>query len=66
MSASTCSPECDPEEGNHEAGCLWMKAEHKYWAHHFGQDHGTREERRTRLAAMDPRNERAKAEGGAV
>lgn len=32
-----------------------MRKEGAYWSAYFGQNHGTREERRARLEAMDPR-----------
>lgn len=57
------SPECG-DEGRMCEPCFQKEA--NYWRKYFGQDYGTREEKRERLRAMDPRNDRAKAEGGAV
>lgn len=61
--AVECHPDCT-EEGSHAEDCAWLAHEMKYWARHYGQDYGTKAARLARLESMDPRNERAKAEGG--
>jgi hypothetical protein len=43
--------DCHDTEQEHEA---WHAKELAYWAKYYGQDHGTREEKRQRLAAMAP------------
>ncbi len=40
------------DEGEMCAECF--DKERRYWSRHFGQDHGTRGEKRARLAAMCP------------
>lgn len=47
-------PTCDCEE-HHVEDCPVPQWEMDYWAHYFGQDHGTKEEKHRRLMAMDPR-----------
>lgn len=44
--------DCCDTPNEHQA---WLKKEHAYWRHYFGQDYGTKEEKRSRLQAMDPR-----------
>jgi hypothetical protein len=43
------------DEGRMCESCFQKEA--AYWARHFGQDYGTREEKRARLEAIDPRPE---------
>jgi hypothetical protein len=44
----------DGDEGRHDFECPISQREERYWARHFGQDYGTREEKRARLEAMRP------------
>src|SRR5579864_5580830 len=46
--------ECHDTDREHDAE---QEAQATYYARYFGQDHGTKEERRRRLEAMDPRKE---------
>ena len=46
-----CLPECDER---HAEDCPAEAAEMAYWARYFGQDRGTREERRACLERMRP------------
>lgn len=51
---------CGEDDGRQCDACT--AEESAYWSRYFGQDHGTKEEKRARLMAMDPRNERTKRE----
>lgn len=44
--------ECHDSPVEHQK---WQREAMAYWGRYFGQDHGTKEERRRRLEAMDPR-----------
>lgn len=53
---TVCPPGCvNDVDGHHEDACPCAAAELAYWERYFGQDRGTKAERRARLVAMDPR-----------
>lgn len=48
----SCLPECDER---HDEDCPREKAEYEYYRWYFGQDRGTKAQKRRILLAMDPR-----------